>query len=197
MLKQLRLIIAIPIAVFISFDNAVVAAYGEDTAKVEDSVCFMIAASGRVIDLSNLCGPQSAKTNLTTQSAKTKLAKGVFQVPIKRRRGGVPVVDVTFNGKQTFEMLVDTGASNIVLTPQMAAAVGFTPTGVGRSSTANGVVNTVIGHITSVDVAGAVINNPEVEVNPTLDVGLLGENFFKDYDVTVREKVIEFRVRYA
>ncbi len=30
---------------------------------------------------------------------------------IKRRRGGCPVVDVTFNGDHEQEMIVDTGAS--------------------------------------------------------------------------------------
>ncbi|MBV9387545.1 MAG: retroviral-like aspartic protease family protein [Chroococcidiopsidaceae cyanobacterium CP_BM_ER_R8_30] len=117
-------------------------------------------------------------------------------MPIKRHQHGVPIIDVTFNGTQTFEMLVDTGASSIVLTPQVAAAVGFVPVGTVKinSATDRG-VETVLGHVASVGVAGAVIKNPEVAVAPALDMGLLGENFFKDYDVTVREKVIEFRTR--
>ncbi|MGF1676550.1 MAG: hypothetical protein ACFCUV_23155, partial [Rivularia sp. (in: cyanobacteria)] len=35
----------------------------------------------------------------------------VFSSPIKRRVGGTPIIDVTFNGQQQFEMIVDTGAS--------------------------------------------------------------------------------------
>ncbi|MEB3211436.1 MAG: hypothetical protein VKL39_08770, partial [Leptolyngbyaceae bacterium] len=41
---------------------------------------------------------------------------GVFRAPIVRRAGGTPVVMVTFNGNQTFEMIVDTGASGTVIT---------------------------------------------------------------------------------
>jgi len=33
----------------------------------------------------------------------------VFQAPIKRRASGTPVINVTFNGTQQFEMIVDTG----------------------------------------------------------------------------------------
>lgn len=44
------------------------------------------------------------------------------QVPIKRRQGGIAIVDVTFNRRAPFEMLVDSGASSTVITRQMASA---------------------------------------------------------------------------
>lgn len=183
MLKLLPSTIVVPITVLISLTWAVAMAKGQDAA------CFMITSSGKVMDLSNLCGDQPTKATAT-------LAKGVFQAPIKRRHHGIPVINVNFNGTHTFEMLVDTGASNIVLTPQVAAVVGFTPTGTVKASSATERgVEMALGRIASVEVAGAVLKNPEVTVSPALDIGLLGENFFKDYDVTVRENVIEFRTR--
>ena len=75
MLKALHVIIIIPIAVLTSLGWAVMA------AKAQDAECFMITSSGSVMNLSNLCGNQSAKAAAT-------LAKGVFQVPIKRRQHG-------------------------------------------------------------------------------------------------------------
>ncbi|MHC5830812.1 MAG: retroviral-like aspartic protease family protein, partial [Nostoc sp.] len=48
--------------------------------------------------------------------------EAVFTAPIKRRIGGTPIVEVTFNGQQKFEMIVDTGASGTVITQEMADA---------------------------------------------------------------------------
>ncbi len=161
-------------------------------ARAQDAECFMVTSSGSVVNLSALCGDQSAKAKAASFSPD----KDVFQAPIKRRHHGIPVIDVTFNGKQTFEMLVDTGASGTVITPQVAVALGFSPMAkVKINSATDREVEMPVGRIASIEVAGAVVKNPFVAVAPALDTGLLGENFFKNYDVTVKENVIEFRVR--
>lgn len=92
----------------------------------EASACFMIDGNGNVIELGNLCG------NATRNTPR------VLQVPIKRREGGTPVIDVTFNGRQTFEMLFDTGASHTAITPQMAKALGVVQDGAALFETAGG-----------------------------------------------------------
>ena len=75
-----------------------------DTASAENQdVCFMVTSSGKSISLGNLCGVTPVDTR-------------VFRVPIKRRSGRTPVIDVTFNGGQSFEMIVDTGASKTLIT---------------------------------------------------------------------------------
>jgi aspartyl protease family protein len=93
-------------------------------------------------------------------------------------------------------MLVDTGASGTVLTQQVAAALGITPIGKMKANTPSDKgVEMFVGRIASIEVAGAVVKNTLVAVAPALDTGLLGENFFKLYDVTVKENVVEFRPR--
>lgn len=120
--------------------------------------------------------------------------KEVFQAPIKRREHGIPVIDVTFNGTQTFEMLVDTGASKTVITQQMAAALGVFPTETVKASTASDKeVDLLLGSMNSIEAAGAVVKNTLVGISPILDTGLLGQDLFSRYDVAIKKNVVEFR----
>ncbi len=122
----------------------------------------------------------------------------VFQAPIKNRNGGTPVVDATFNGAGQFEMIVDTGASGTVITQQMASALGVVPVGKAKANTASERnVEFAIGYINSIEVGGAVIENVPVAIAPSadLEIGLLGQDFFSNYDVTIKRDVVEFHTR--
>lgn len=121
----------------------------------------------------------------------------VVQVPIVRRSGGTPIIAVTFNGNQVYEMIVDTGASGTLITPAMARALGVVPVGQARVSTASA-DNVVfpLGYVRSIAVGELSARNVLVAVaGPELDVGLLGHDFFGDYDLTIRQNVVEFRHR--
>jgi clan AA aspartic protease (TIGR02281 family) len=123
---------------------------------------------------------------------------GVFQAAIKNRHGGTPVIDVIFNGGEQFEMIVDTGASGTVITQEMASALGVVPIGKARANTASDRdVEFAVGKVRSIEVGGAVINNVPVAIAPAanLDMGLLGQDFFSNYDVTIKRDVVEFRSR--
>lgn len=120
----------------------------------------------------------------------------VFQALIKSRTGGTPVVDVNFNGVRQFEMIVDTGASGTVITQQMASALGVVSVGKARANTASDRnVEFEIGYIDSIEVGGAVIKHVPVAIAPSaaLDIGLLGQDFFSNYDVTIKRDIVEFR----
>jgi aspartyl protease family protein len=123
----------------------------------------------------------------------------VGQVPIKRRSSGVPIVDVTFNGRQSFEMLVDSGASFTVITRPMARALGITPAHfVDRVtvSTANGTAQFPIVYLNSIEVGGLSSNRIRVAIaGPDMDMGLLGQDFLQKYDVILRSRQIEFSQR--
>ncbi|MBD2462619.1 retroviral-like aspartic protease family protein [Oscillatoria sp. FACHB-1407] len=125
------------------------------------------------------------------------IGDGVFRVPITRRMGGTPVVNVTFNGSQTYEMIVDTGASGTLITQAMASALGVTPVGQVRVDTASARdVAFPLGYVNSIEVGGAVATDVVVAVaGPDLSVGLLGHDFFGNYDVTIRQNEVEFRIR--
>lgn len=125
------------------------------------------------------------------------VGNGVFRVPITRRMGGTPVVNVTFNGTQTYEMIVDTGASGTLITQAMASALGVTSVGQVRVDTASARdVAFPLGYVNSIEVGGAIATDVVVAVaGPDLSIGLLGHDFFGNFDVTIRQNEVEFRAR--
>jgi len=152
------------------------------TAK-DPGNCFMVNSAGRTVSLGKLCGASSPNS-------------GVFRVPIKRRLARIPVIDVTFNGHQTFEMILDTGASGTLITQQMANALNIQPKRAIRAQMADGrKVQLITTEIASISVNGAVVNNVEVAIAPQADIGLLGHDFFEGFDVKIREKEVEFQRR--
>lgn len=130
------------------------------------------------------------------QPAKPRGNPQVFQAKIKRRAGGTPVIDVVFNGNKTFEMIVDTGASGTLISQRMATALGVRPVRTIRAGIADGsVVEFPIGVVRSIRVGGAAIQNVEVAIAKQMPIGLLGHDFFGNYDVKIKKDVVEFYVR--
>lgn len=121
--------------------------------------------------------------------------KEVFTAPIKRRAGGTPIVEVTFNGRRKFDMIVDTGASGSVITQQMALDLGVIPVGRAKANTASSrAVEFPVGYVDSMAVGGVVVNRLPVAIaGGELETGLLGHDFFGNYDVTIKRNVVEFR----
>jgi len=121
--------------------------------------------------------------------------KDVFVAPIKRRIGGTPIVEVTFNGQQKFDMIVDTGASGTVITQQMANELGIVPVGKAKANTASSrSVEFPVGYVDSMAISGVKVNKVPVAIAGTeLETGLLGHDFFGNYDVTIKRHVVEFR----
>lgn len=163
-----------------------------------------VVASDNVITIPITSAEVSSSGNRTqpNRSSSTRVAGvpsqgNVFRAPIVRRAGGTPVVRVTFNGNQTFEMIVDTGASGTVITQPMARALNITPVGSTNVATASSRNATfLLGYVTSLEVSGARSQDLLVAIaGPELSTGLLGHDFFGNYDVTVRQNVVEFRER--
>ena len=117
----------------------------------------------------------------------------IIRVPIEGRNGGIPIIAVTLNGQRTFPMMVDTGASLTIITPQMARAIGFRQEGSEKIRVGNGdVVDMPRGRISSIRVGDAEIRNFTVLVG---SAPLLGQNFFSEYNVTVAQNAVIFRQR--
>jgi gag-polyprotein putative aspartyl protease len=112
-----------------------------------------------------------------------------FRVPIKYHSAKIPVVDVTFNNGQVFEMLVDTGASGTMISYDAANSLGLREAGKVNVGTAAGNATVSVAVIKSIGVGGKSIYNVPVTVGP---VGLLGHDFFGDCVVTLRRDVVEF-----
>ena len=123
--------------------------------------------------------------------------KTAFRAPIKRRMGGTPIIDVTFNGRRKFEMIVDTGASGTVITQQMARLLGVTTVGTATANTASAKsVEFPIGYVDSMEAGGVKIKKVAVAIaGSELQNGLLGHDFFGNYDITIKSNVVEFHPR--
>ncbi len=164
------------------------------TSMQAQQPCFMQSPNGQSIDLGHLCGGQSSP-RINSRPASSS---NIFQIPIKRRDSGIPVVDVIFNGQHTFEMLFDTGASGIVITPDMASQMGVTGKLGSVAQTAGGNVPISIGLVSSVQAGQLVSENLAVSIIPSMglgNLGLLGQNFYGNYDVTIKQDIIEIRPR--
>jgi predicted aspartyl protease len=112
-----------------------------------------------------------------------------YRVPIKYRRNRIPIVDVTFNGKYVFEMMVDTGASGTMITPEIMKAIKGKDLGTAKIGTAAGQANVDVSVVNSITLGGNSIYDVPVTIGP---MGLLGHDFYKDCDITIRRDVVEF-----
>lgn len=141
--------------------------------------------------------PPKQQEVLAPPTIKQQDEQQVYTVGIKRRIGGTPIIEVTFNGTEPFEMIVDTGASGTVITQNMANALGVVEVGKTKANTANSkAVEFPIGYVDSMEVAGAKVNHVAVAIaGADLETGLLGHDFFGDYDITIKRDVVEFRPR--
>ena len=167
----------IPTLIFLALSNQAIAD--------DPGACYMVTSSGKTIGLERLC------PNIVIPSDDK-----VFRVSIKRRFGGTPLIDVTFNDKKTFEMIVDTGASGTIITQDMANTLKLQATGTMQAQIADGSeVQFPTGKVKSVAVGGVTANNLQVAIAPKASIGLLGHDFFGSYDIKILEKEVEFHHR--
>ncbi|MFP5271166.1 retropepsin-like aspartic protease family protein [Coleofasciculus sp.] len=120
-----------------------------------------------------------------------------FSVPIKSKLRNIPIIEVTFNDKRQFSMLFDTGATNTLITQEIASTLNLKPVGITEISVADGAtVPMAVAILESMEVDGRLKRKIEVVIAPpSMPVGLLGQDFFDGYDITIKDEVIEFRKR--
>jgi predicted aspartyl protease len=153
-------------------------------------------ASSSAPSAANASPPPSRRVS-SPSNVRPAARSTAFFAPIVRRAGNTPVIAVTFNGSQTYEMIVDTGASGTLITPTMAASLGIRSVGETSVDTASAQgVSFSLGYVDSIEVGGAVAKNVLVAMGGAeLSLGLLGHDFFGNYDITIRENEVEFQER--
>ena len=162
--------------------------------------CFVIDSSGTYRNLAQVC-PSSTTFDPnvvpTAPAGTPEVQAGALQVPIKRTEGGTPVVDVIFNGTETFEMLFDTGATGTLITSEMANALNIEPQGTATVTIADGSqVEVDVGVVQSVQVGTLRVGEILVAIAPpALEIGLLGQDIYGNFDYTVKQDAIEFQPR--
>ncbi|MGB3513126.1 MAG: retropepsin-like aspartic protease [Microcoleaceae cyanobacterium] len=160
--------------------------------------CFMIDDAGKKMDLTvSICRlfPEELAEEVSTSTT----AAGVYQIPIiKRTNGeeGSPIVQVTLNGAP-YEMILDTGASNTIITQEMADSLKVLPFERGSFKVADGRdVELGIGIVGSISAGGLEFKQFTVAISPPEQkVALLGQDFFGKYDMSIKERVVELRAR--
>jgi predicted aspartyl protease len=173
---------------------ASIAPFLTQTAIAADESCYLITASGKRVGLGQLCGADPQQPTQIRQ--KSTPSDGVFRARIKRRIAATPVIEVTFNNQQSFEMIVDTGASGSLITRNMAQALQIRPVGVMNAGIADGrVVQFPVGVVRSMAVNGLITQNMQVAIAPQMEIGLLGHDFFGNYDLKIKRDVVEFYPR--
>lgn len=177
--------------------QAKITEYQSNLTYAEQQASQTIASSGGTSVIRPTSPASSSITRRSESSVSEPSDTSSFRAPIIGRAGGTPIVSVNFNGGQSFPMILDTGASGTVITPAMASSLGVEPVGETSVSTASARnVTFDLGYVDSMELGGIVIQDVLVAVsNPELELGLLGNDFFGNYDVTIREDHVEFNPR--
>lgn len=161
--------------------------------------CFMVDEAGNTISLGSLCGygaPSSSSQTSKASASNAQASNGVVQVPIIRRAGRTPVIAVNFNDSQTYEMILDTGASGTLITRRMANDLNLRQNGEIVASIADGSrVRFPTSRVSSISVDGARVSEVDVAIAEDMDIGLLGHDFFGNYDIRIGKDVVEFSQR--
>ena len=138
--------------------------------------------------------PNAQSGSQTGQQYSAQSGRPMVRVPIVYRLQGTPVVRVTFNGNKTYDMILDTGASRTLITRQMANELGVVVTEQMIAATASqSEVRFDLGRVRSIAVGSVTLQNAQVSIGDAVSVGLLGNDFLRDYDVIIRsgEGVVE------
>ena len=117
-------------------------------------------------------------------SARAAAAIVSNSLTLRAGRDGHVYSEVNVNGVP-IRMVVDTGATEIVLTLRDAAAIGFSAGSLsftGRSSTANGVTRVAPITLREVRIGQLEIRDVHAAVVEHLDVSLLGQSFLRRLD---------------
>ncbi|HEY9690062.1 MAG TPA: retroviral-like aspartic protease family protein [Coleofasciculaceae cyanobacterium] len=154
-----------------------------------------IARDGTTADPS--AGNDTASADNSPDRAGSPAGSGSIAgtAPIVGRVSGIPVIEVLFDGRK-FPMMLDTGASATVITPSMMSALGLQPRGkINVTTPSDRKAEMAITRVGNVQVGGITASDLDVAVAPSLEIGLLGQNFFGGYDIIIRSNQIEFHNR--
>ncbi len=129
------------------------------------------------------------------QQVHKQEAQGI-RVPIKYLISGVPVIEVQFDGQYTFDMILDTGASQTLISSKIAMILGVEITGYSWGNLADGrSVRMGTGQVRSIGVGkteAGILHEVQVSIGDGEIDGLLGQNFLTHYNLRMMSDAIEF-----
>ncbi|MEM9905709.1 MAG: tetratricopeptide repeat protein [Cyanobacteria bacterium P01_D01_bin.44] len=172
----------------------------ETMGNLEEALADYRQAATRYLDQGDWFAHQSLQRQIENlqpdlQAQKDEAAR-IIRVPIKYLIGNTPIIEVIFNSRCAFDMVLDTGASVTQITQTMANLLNVVPTGTKRFRVADGwLVENPVGFVHSVAIDRAQVDNLEVAICSTSSEGLLGQNFLWRYDVRILRTEVELYMR--
>ena len=111
-----------------------------------------------------------------------------FEISMRASGSGGHIVYVRLNSRVIVPMLLDTGASDVVITWRTAERLGLTSrhfVGEALYATANGTVVQPIVRFDTVSVGDATARAVRGSISDSLEVGLLGTSFLKKFEYKI------------
>lgn len=133
------------------------------------------------------------RTNAPTEAGSNE---HTYRAVIKSYTRGIPVIEVLFNGKVRFEMMVDTGASSTMITEKMSQDLKVEPVKLVTAQTPSGETQFPVGYVQSIAVGNTSVQEVPVAIGP---VALLGHDFFGDCNINIKrdQNIVEFSQCHA
>lgn len=123
---------------------------------------------------------------------------GEHSIRMRSTGHGNHVVFVRLNGRVTVPMLLDTGASDVVITRETAALLGFDERdylAYQTYETANGSVSQPTVRFFSVAVGSAEARLVKGSISDSMQIGLLGTSFLQEFEYSIRGSELVLRNR--
>jgi clan AA aspartic protease (TIGR02281 family) len=159
--------------------------FTQDLSRVPAGQREEAERSGRKETRSSEAAPPAALARVT-RPVRVRPGRAV-EIPFERH-GNAMLVYVRINDAVTAPFMVDTGASDVVVPGDVARAAGIRVTrDTPRQSyqTANGMIDSPIVTLASVEVGDARVENLRGSLSDSMSVGLLGATFFNNYTFQV------------
>lgn len=135
---------------------------------------------------SDWLNPNKAPKHYTTQA-------GAQEVVLKRNRQGHYIFTGTINGNDA-EFLLDTGATDVVISGNLANHYGLKRGLRGTASTANGNVTIYATRIEQLKIGNIILTQVPASINPSMDdLILLGMSALQQVELTQRGDTLTLR----
>ena len=130
--------------------------------------------------------PNQAPEYLTTQT-------GAKEVILQRNRQGHYIVSGSINGK-TADFLLDTGATDVVISGNLAKHFGLKRGRASTASTANGFVTVYDTRLSQLTIGNITLHDVNASINPGMDnLILLGMSALKQLEISQRGDTLTLR----
>lgn len=119
---------------------------------------------------------------------------GVREVILQQNRQGHYVSTGSINGMEVV-FLLDTGATDVAISPELAAKAGLQAGRASQAATANGIVTVYSTEIDSLTISNISLTNVDGSINPgmTGNVILLGMSVLKEIEFSQRGSTLTLR----